>query len=59
MEACNFDVEKYRKAHESNSEWKLRRQFLLDHQQRYELPRLLCLANCFVNVECYGCRFEH
>ncbi|KAI0216576.1 NF-kappa-B-repressing factor [Lamellibrachia satsuma] len=54
MEA-EFDVDKYRHSHESRGEWDLRRQFLLAHHEDLPLDRLLCMASCFVNVECYGC----
>ena len=53
----DFDVDQYRSSHESNHEWSLRRSFLLVHRDKFPLNRLLCLANCFVVVECYGCRY--
>jgi len=52
-----FDVESFRRSHESNTEWNLRRQFILAHHSSLEHNRLLCLANCFINVECYGCTY--
>ena len=52
-----LNVDKHRHSHESNSEWGLRRQFLLSHCGDLLLDRLLCMASCFVNVECYGCTY--
>ncbi|WAR31422.1 NKRF-like protein [Mya arenaria] len=52
-----FDVESFRNPNESTTEWKLRRQFLLAHNDKLEPDRLVCLANCYVNVEIYGCTF--
>jgi hypothetical protein len=56
-ENTEFDVEKYRRSHESNTEWKLRRQFIIENHELLDENRLLCLANCFINVECYGCKY--
>ena len=55
--STEFDVAKYKHSHESNAEWNLRRQFLLSHHDDLPLDRLLCMASCFVNVECYGCSY--
>jgi len=51
------DFNNYRHTHESNTEWKLRRQFIAAHHKTLEHNRLMCLANCFINVECYGCTY--
>lgn len=52
------NVDEYRREHESDVEWNLRRHFIVAH---CDLPvtenRLMCLANCFINVHCYGCRY--
>jgi len=48
-----FNVESLKNAHESNAEWALRRAFLLQFHERLPYERLLCLASCFINVECY------
>ena len=52
-----LNVDQHRHSHESNSEWGLRRQFLLAHGGDLQVDRLLCMASCFVNVECYGCTY--
>ena len=51
------EIEKYRTEHESSVEWNLRRAFLEAHQEKYSEDRLICLASCFINVECYGCTY--
>jgi len=52
------DVEQFRRIHESDAEWKLRKQFIIANCDSIPSQnRLLCLANCFINVECYGCRY--
>jgi len=56
-EGLALNIEDYRRSHESNAEWKLRRQFLVTHQGKFSENRLLCLANCFINVECYSCQY--
>lgn len=53
----DFDVESYRMIHESNTEWNLRKQFIMAHHDKFEKNRLLCLSSCFINIECYGCRY--
>lgn len=55
MDNGTFDVEKYRNPNESNTEWKMRRKFLLAHNDKLSEDRLVCLANCYVHVEVYGC----
>ena len=52
-----LDVDQFRNSHESSTEWRLRRQFLLAHRDKFTVDRLLCLASCYVNVECYGNRY--
>ncbi|CAD5114877.1 DgyrCDS3910 [Dimorphilus gyrociliatus] len=51
------DIESLRSEHESEIEWNLRRMFIEAHRERFELPRLLCLSSCFVNVEMYNCKY--
>ncbi len=50
-------IEEYRHKHESGVEWRLRKTFMLTHMDKYPLDRLLCLAACFINYECYGCTY--
>ncbi|KAK3593713.1 hypothetical protein CHS0354_013610 [Potamilus streckersoni] len=52
-----LDVESLRNPFESNTEWRMRRSFLDVHADKFPLDRLICLSNCYVNVEMYGCRY--
>lgn len=52
-----FDVESLRDEHESNSEWRMRREFLLANYQDLPFNRLICLSRCFINIEVYGCTY--
>lgn len=54
----DFDIEAFRTKHESSHEWALRSAFIREHHDKFPRNRLLCLANCFVSVECYGCRYS-
>jgi hypothetical protein len=55
--ALPADLNTLRHAHESDAEWKLREGFLKAHTDSYSAKRLLCLASCFINVECYGATY--
>ena len=50
-------VETMRGEHESNKEWAIKKSFILAHAPNYDRERLVCLANCFINMELYGCRY--
>lgn len=47
-------VDNLRKSWEIEDHWKLRRDFILTHMNKYPRSRLLCLAQLFVNVETLG-----
>lgn len=53
----SFDVESFRNPYESNTEWRMRREFLMAYHDKLDLDRLVCLSNCYVNVEIYGCSY--
>lgn len=57
MDGSTFDVESYRDQHESNSEWRMRREFLLKNHEAIPLDRLICLSRCFISIEVYGCSY--
>jgi len=59
MENSSVDINSYRMEHESDKEWHMRRAFLLAHCGKFSDSRLRCLASCYINVECYGCRYPH
>lgn len=50
-------VEGYRSPYESQTEWELRRGFMIANYHRVKIESLVCLANCYLNVEMYGCRY--
>lgn len=52
-----FDVDSLRDEHESNSEWRMRREFLLKNFDSVPLNRLICLSRCFISMEVYGCSY--
>jgi hypothetical protein len=54
-----FDVESMRDEHESNSEWRMRREFLAKNADALPLNRLICLSRCFISIEVYGCSYPH
>jgi len=57
MEHSSKDIDSYRMKHESDKEWRMRREFLLAHHEKFLDSRLCCLASCYINVECYGCSY--
>ena len=50
-------IDEFKHKHESDTEWNLRKTFMLTHMDKYPLNRLVCLAACFINYECYGCTY--
>ncbi|KAK3107472.1 hypothetical protein FSP39_015313 [Pinctada imbricata] len=50
-------VEKFRNPYESDHEWKLRRDFLIANYGSFSDDRLVCMSNCYINSEEYGCRY--
>ncbi|KAF0306151.1 NF-kappa-B-repressing factor [Amphibalanus amphitrite] len=53
----DWDVEQYRNEHEPPEHWRLCRAFILAHKSDYPEARLVCLAQCFANMEFLGCRY--
>ena len=51
------DVERFKTVHESDTEWNLRKDFILAHFDKFDEERLICLSCCFINVELYGCSY--
>ena len=58
MAGVNFNVYQYRAVHESDTEFRMRQHFILEHQDKFPFDRLLGLAGCYVNVKCYGNRYS-
>jgi len=54
-----IDFEKtYRLETESKKQWELRKQFLETYWDSYDEDRLLCLAQCYVNMRSLGCKYS-
>ncbi|XP_037071074.1 NF-kappa-B-repressing factor-like [Pollicipes pollicipes] len=53
----DWDVEKYRNDHEPPEHWRLCRTFMEAHKASYPQAQLVCLAQCFANMEFLGCRY--
>ncbi|CAF0731323.1 unnamed protein product [Rotaria sordida] len=49
---------KYRLPTESKNQWDLRKRFLENYWDKYDEDRLLCLAQCYVNMRCLGCKYS-
>jgi hypothetical protein len=50
-----MDVKKYRNANETEREWQMKKLFIEKYHDKYAEARLLCLAQCYVNIETLGC----
>ncbi|XP_050537362.1 NF-kappa-B-repressing factor [Daktulosphaira vitifoliae] len=53
----SWDVDKYKSEFENDDHWQFRRQFLVEHKDKYPEDRLVCLAQVFFNVEFLGCKY--
>ena len=49
------DASKYRNKNETEKEWFLKKLFIEKYHDQYDEARLLCLAQCYANVETLGC----
>ncbi|GFN78093.1 expressed conserved protein [Plakobranchus ocellatus] len=52
-----MDVDTMRDEFESNTEWRIRCQFLEMNADSLPYDRLVCLSRCFVNMTVYGCSY--
>jgi hypothetical protein len=51
-----FNAERFRLANESDQQWFYRKQFIETFRSDYNEERLLCLAQCYANTKCLGCK---
>lgn len=51
-----FNAEKFRLSNESDQQWFYRKQFIEAFRFDYNEERLLCLAQCYANTKCLGCK---
>ncbi|KOB77159.1 CDKN2A-interacting protein [Operophtera brumata] len=52
-----LDVDSLRTEHESEEQWEVRRNFMLEHCGDFEEQELVTLAQLFTNIEFLGCRY--
>jgi hypothetical protein len=50
------DINKYRNPNETEKEWQLKKTFIEKYRDLFSEDRLLCLAQCYSNIETMGCR---
>ncbi|CAF1316597.1 unnamed protein product, partial [Rotaria sordida] len=53
-----FNVDRYRLTNESDQQWFYRKQFIEAFRFDYNEERLLCLAQCYANTKCLGCKYS-
>lgn len=51
--------EKYRNQYETDREWNLKKMFIEAYKDEYDEDRLICLAQCYANIETMGCRYPN
>lgn len=51
-----LDLDRFRLSNESDQQWQHRKQFIETFRFEYNEERLLCLAQCYANTKCLGCR---
>jgi hypothetical protein len=56
MSNSTIDLDKYKNPNETEKEWRLKSQFIEKHKDKLSEDRLVCLAQCYVNIETMGCR---
>lgn len=54
----DWDVKKYKTDHEPYEHWKLRKKFMEIYKRSFAEDETVCLAQCFVNIEFMGCRYD-
>ena len=52
----SFDISKYRSPNDTEIEWQYKKLFIETHVDKFEEKRLICLAQCYSNVERLGVR---
>lgn len=50
-------IEEQRKSYELPHHWQLRKEFLLLYAAQFDIDRLICLSNLFVNITCLGLEY--
>lgn len=52
------DLNKYRLPWEHEDHWKLRKKFLICHQNSFSKDQLLCLSQTYMNIKVLGCKYS-
>ena len=58
MTTEEFNADRFRLANESDQQWFYRKQFIEVFRSEYNEERLLCLAQCYANTKCLGCKLK-
>ncbi|XP_018898440.2 partner of xrn-2 protein 1 [Bemisia tabaci] len=53
----SWDTDKYKVPYESEEHWLLKKEFMDTHKEKYPEQKLICLAQCFFNIEFLGARY--
>lgn len=53
----DWDVDKYYDETEPDDHWKLRREFMTVHKDKFSEEYLVALARTFTNIEFMGCMY--
>lgn len=54
-----MDLNKYRSRTDTEHEWQMKKLFLERYHDQFGEDRLLCMAQCYVNIETLGCRYPN
>ncbi|XP_049884425.1 partner of xrn-2 protein 1-like [Pectinophora gossypiella] len=52
-----IDVDSLRTEHESDEQWEVRKNFMVEHKDNFDQEELITLAQLFTNIEFLGCRY--
>lgn len=52
----SLNINNYRGVNDTDKEWQLKKLFIETHQGKFDEKRLICLAQCYANIERLGCR---
>ncbi len=55
MSQEGFDLSKFKSLNDTDKEWQLKKLFMQTYYNRFDEARLVCLAQCYSNIEIYGC----
>ncbi|XP_013193848.1 partner of xrn-2 protein 1 [Amyelois transitella] len=53
----SVEIESLRTEHESDEQWEVRKNFMMEHKDNFAEEELVTLAQLFTNIEFLGCRY--